>query len=223
MDLTYFGHATFLASAADGTTILIDPFNPEVGYPMPEVRPTAVTLSHEHSDHNYVKMAQGSPKVIRGLQQGGSDWNKVDERVGQVHVRTVPTFHDKSRGGERGRNAVFIFETEGLRVVHLGDLGHTLDPGQVESIGQPDVLMIPVGGHFTIGPSEADEVVRSLNARLVLPMHYKTAVNQGWPIATVDEFVGGKEGVRRQGNTVNLSAAALPREVAIWVLSPGAK
>lgn len=219
MELTYYGHAMFLLKAADGTTILIDPFDEKVGYPMPEVAPTAVTASHEHSDHNHVQMAKGNPKVIRGLAEGGKAWAKVEERVGPVRITTVPTFHDASGGSERGRNAVFIFEVDGLRVAHAGDLGHALDADQTRAIGRPDVLMIPVGGYYTIGPKEADAVIAALNPRVVIPMHYKTEVNSGWPIGALDDFAGGKAKLSRQGHTVSLSPETLPPEVVVWVLA----
>ena len=219
MELTYYGHAAFLLAAADGTTILIDPFNTEVGYPMPKIAPTAVVASHEHFDHNYVQMATGKPKVIRGLVEDGKDWARVDERVGQVRVTTIPTFHDSSKGSERGRNAVFIFEVEGMRVVHLGDLGHTLDANQARAIGRPDVLMIPVGGHYTIGPAEAEAVIAALNPQVTIPMHYKTPANEGWPIGTLEGFVGGKPRVSRQGKTVSIRSEDLPKEPSIWILS----
>src|SRR3989304_3148238 len=123
MELTYFGHASFLLRAGDGTTILIDPYDTSVGYPLPAVAPTAVTVSHEHSDHNHVQTAKGSPKVIGGLVREGKEWAKVEERVGQVRFTPVPTFHDPSNGAERGRNAIFIFEVDGMRGGHAGDPG----------------------------------------------------------------------------------------------------
>ena len=219
MELTYFGHASFLLRAGDGTTILIDPYDTSVGYPLPDVASTAVTVSHEHSDHNHVQTAKGSPKVIRGLVREGKEWAKVEERVGQVRLTTVPTFHDPSNGAERGRNAIFIFEVDGMRVVHAGDLGHALDAEQARAVGRPDVLMIPVGGYYTIGPAEAEAVIPALNPRLVIPMHYKTEVNAGWPIGSVDDFISGKAKVSRQGQTVKLSRETLPAEPSIWVLA----
>ncbi len=219
MELTYFGHASFLLRAGDGTTILIDPYDTSVGYPLAEVAPTAVTVSHEHFDHSHVQTAKGSPKVIRGLAREGKEWAKVDERVGPVRITTVPTFHDGSKGSERGRNAIFIFEVDGMRVVHAGDLGHTLDAGQTRAVGRPDVLLIPVGGYYTIGPAEGEAVIAALDPRLVVPMHYKTEVNAGWPIGSVDDFVRGKAKVSRQGQTVKLSRETLPADGSIWVLA----
>ncbi len=218
MELTYYGHATFLLEAGDGTTILIDPFDEQPGYAMPDVSPIAVTVSHEHFDHNHVATAKGTPKVIRGLTEGGKGWAKVDEGVGGVRVTAVPTFHDPTKGSQRGRNAVFIFEVDGLRVVHAGDLGHTLDADQVKAIGRPDVLLIPVGGYYTIGPNDADQVIAALAPRVVIPMHYKTEVNAGWPIGSVDDFTGSRS-VTRKGRTVSLTRETLPAEPAVWVLA----
>ncbi|MDR7465519.1 MAG: MBL fold metallo-hydrolase [Armatimonadota bacterium] len=222
MELTYYGHASFLLRASDGTTILMDPYDVSCGYAIPDVAPTAVTISHEHFDHNYLQGVKGRPKVIRGLAREGKEWAKVDEWVGQVRITTVPTFHDSSGGTERGRNAIFIFEVEGLRVVHAGDLGHPLDAEQVRAVGRPDVLLIPVGGHYTVGPAEAAGVVAALNPRLIIPMHYKTEATGGWPIGPVDDFLKGRAAVVRQGQTVSVTRHTLPPEGTVWVLAHAA-
>jgi len=217
MKLTYYGHASFLLES-DGTSILIDPFNEKCGYPFPHVSPTAVVVSHEHFDHNYVEIAGGSPRVIRGLRADGKEWADISERVGPVSLTTVKTYHDTAQGRERGRNAVFIFEAEGLRLVHAGDLGHTLSPDQVRAVGRADLLLIPVGGYYTIGPAEATAVVDQLHPRVVIPMHYKTEANRDWPIGPVDEFLRGKSGIRRLGRTITVSPETLPEGQEIWIL-----
>ncbi len=219
MKLTYYGHACFLLEA-DGTSVLIDPFNEQVGYPFPDVRPTALVISHEHFDHNYVQAVKGTPKVIRGLQDGGKDWAAVREHIGPVAITTVRTYHDASHGSQRGRNAVLIFESEELRVVHAGDLGHTLSSDQVSAIGRADAMMIPIGGYYTIGPAEADAVVAQVKPRVVIPMHYKTDVNKDWPIGTVNDFLKGKSRIKQVGKTATLTKATLPAELEIWVLRP---
>jgi L-ascorbate metabolism protein UlaG (beta-lactamase superfamily) len=114
---------------------------------------------------------------------------------------------------------MFIFDLDRLRVVHAGDLGHLLDPAQTRALGRPDVLLIPVGGHYTIGPKEADAVVAALKPRLVIPMHYKTDATSGWPIGALDEFLRGKPRVVRQGRTVQLTPDTLPPEDTVWVLA----
>lgn len=215
MRLTYHGHACFTLEA-DGTKILIDPFNPDVGYPMPTGTPAAVVVTHEHADHNHVQVAKGSPQVIRGLR--GTEWADVRLRVGPVAITTLGVFHDDARGAKRGKNAMFIFEADEVRLVHSGDLGHTLTPEMVAALNRVDVLLIPVGGHFTIGPAQADSVIGQVKPLIVIPMHYKTAVNADWPIGTVEDFVGGKPRVKRLSQTATLTKQGLPPEPEVWVL-----
>lgn len=220
MKLTYHGHACF-SIEANGTTILIDPFNDTCGYVMPDVRPAAVIVSHEHFDHNYVQMAKGSPKVIRGLKDSGKDWAQVNEKVGPVTITTARTYHDPSEGSQRGKNAMLIFESGGVRLVHTGDLGHSLSSEQVKALGRVDVLLVPVGGFYTIGPKEAHALISQLNPKVAIPMHYKTPVTQSWPIGPLDEFIKGKTPVKQVGKTASFSEAALPKDQEIWVLSAG--
>jgi L-ascorbate metabolism protein UlaG (beta-lactamase superfamily) len=200
------------------TTIVIDPWNDDLGYPKPDVAPDAIVASHDHSDHCNTGLCGGAPKVIRCLAQDGKVWANVDERVGPFHVTGVATYHDTEQGGARGKNTVTVFEAEGLRVVHLGDLGHLLSDEQMRAIGRADVLMIPVGGHFTIGPKEAETVIAQLSPRVVVPMHFKTEVNASWPIGTLEDFLKGRAGVKRRGASVTLSPASLPAAQEVWPL-----
>ena len=155
-------------------------------------------------------------RVVRGLAQEGKAWAKVDERIGSVHITGVATYHDAEQGAARGKNTVTIYEVEGLRVVHLGDLGHLLTDEQVRAVGKVDVLMIPVGGHYTIGPAEADQVIAQLTPRVVIPMHFKTGVNASWPIGTIDDFLKGKAGVKRVGASITITPQSLPKTQEIW-------
>lgn len=216
MKLTYYGHASFLLES-DGTAILIDPFDERVGYPQPDVAPAAVTVSHEHGDHNHVATAKGGPKVIRGLTAGGKDWNTVHERVGPVTITGIATYHDTSQGQDRGKNTIFVFEAENLRVAHAGDLGHPLNDAQVSQVGKIDVLMLPIGGHFTIGPKEAELVVDQVQPRVVIPMHYKTEVNKDWPIGPPEPFTDQKA-PKQKARQVEVTAATLPAGREVWVL-----
>jgi len=218
VEIRYYGHAMF-GLTAEGATIVLDPFNDDVGYPRPNVEPDAVVTSHEHSDHGSVDLIRGRPRVLRGLAEEGKTWAALDARVGPMRITGVPTYHDTEQGRARGKNAVVVIELENLRVAHLGDLGHVLTPEQVRAIGRVDVLMVPVGGHFTIGPAEADQVIAQLKPRVVIPMHYRTEVNAAWPIGTLDDFLKGRAGVKRVGATVNVTRAALPVEQEVWVLA----
>jgi len=217
MKLTYFGHAMFRLESG-GSSILIDPYDEKVGYPIPDVAATAVTVSHEHGDHSNIAAVKGHPKVIRGLKDAGKDWAEVNERVGPFTISGVATYHDASSGNDRGKNTIFIFEAEGLRIAHAGDLGHPLSAEQVSALGKIDVLMLPVGGHYTCGPTEAEQVVDQVRPRVVIPMHYKTEVNRNWPIGFPDAFTDGKR-PKEHRQTIELSAAALPPTREVWVLS----
>ncbi len=216
MKITYFGHATFMLESG-ATTILIDPFDEQVGYPMPRVNAGFVLVSHEHGDHNYVAMVEGRPRIIRGLVEG--KWRTIRETVDGVAISSVPTYHDATKGAERGRNTVFIVEGEGLRIVHLGDLGHPLDDEAAKAIGRSDVLMVPVGGHFTVDAPQAHAVVARLRPGIAIPMHYKTEVNGGWPIGLIDPFLAAVRSPKRVGHTVSVEKATVPKETEVWVMT----
>jgi L-ascorbate metabolism protein UlaG (beta-lactamase superfamily) len=217
MKLTYLGHATFLIEG-DGTKILIDPYDEKVGYPVPSVEADAVLISHEHADHTNVAMAKGKPPVVRGLADG--DWRKiVKQPVGKVSVSSVATYHDDTQGSQRGRNTVFILETEGLRIVHLADLGHLLDDSQANAIGHPDVVMIPVGGYYTIDAAQAKQVLDGLRPKVVIPMHYKTEPSAKLPIEDLNAFVGVMGATKNVGHTVTVDRAKLPASREVWVMS----
>jgi L-ascorbate metabolism protein UlaG (beta-lactamase superfamily) len=217
MQITYLGHATFLLNGG-GTKVLIDPYDEKVGYPIPSVEADAVLVSHEHGDHNNVAMAAGKPPVVRGLSDG--NWRTiVKQPVGKFTVSAVPTYHDDTEGSQRGRNAVFILEGDGLRVVHLGDLGHGLANAQTTAIGRPDVVMIPIGGHFTIDAAQAKKVLDQLQPSVTIPMHYKTEVNAGWPIGAIDNFLGVIGQTKNVGHTVTVSRDSLPKTREVWVMS----
>jgi L-ascorbate metabolism protein UlaG (beta-lactamase superfamily) len=215
LTLRWHGQSCFLLTSPGGAAILMDPFHKEAGYPVPALKVDAVTVSHEHFDHNNVEAAKPGAKIIPGLTESG--FLQVNEQVGDVHIRSVATYHDSRQGMMRGKNTVFIFETAGLTVVHLGDLGHVLDEEQVKAIGKTDVLLIPVGGTYTIDAAEATRVMGQLKPKMVIPMHYKTDKTVNLPLAPVDNFLQGKPRVeRKKGNQLEISQ--LPAETTIIVL-----
>ena len=214
--VAWFGQSMFTMKVGDGPLIMMDPVGASVGYKVTPINNVdVVTITHEHADHNNIALAPGSPKILRGL--AGSDWAKVDETVKGVRIRTVNVFHDDTQGSVRGKNAVFIFEASGLKVVHLGDLGHLLSPEQVTAIGRVDVLMIPVGGNYTIDAAKATQVMDSLKPRVVIPMHYKTAVSTP-AVVSADAFLTGKTVERVSSNKMTFSAATLPKSTTVFVL-----
>lgn len=180
MLILHHGHSEFLLETADGFRILTDPFDAHVGYPMKNVPCDAVTVSHGHGDHCFVEKAQGSIVV--------ADEKGVTRLSSHVTALGIPCFHDECEGGKRGKNLIFVIEAEGLRIAHLGDLG-AWDEALVEAIGHADILLIPVGGFYTIDAASAAALCKRIKPRIVIPMHYKTEVNADWPITPVDDFL----------------------------------
>jgi L-ascorbate metabolism protein UlaG (beta-lactamase superfamily) len=198
--LTWYGQSCFLLETAAGTKILMDPIPKGIGYELPAgLRPDLITISHEHFDHNNVTMAANKPRVIRGLTADHKGWTRVDEKVKDVTIRSVGLYHDDKRGAERGLDAAFVFEVGGMRIAHLGDLGHTLTDEQRAAIGAVDVLLIPIGGTFTVDARTATRVIEQLRPRLmVIPMHYKTDAVTIKQLEPIDQFLEGKVAVRRE-------------------------
>jgi L-ascorbate metabolism protein UlaG (beta-lactamase superfamily) len=168
MKIKWNGHASFTITAANGTVIVTDPYDPAayggvLKYDQVSDRADAVLVSHDHGDHNHVKGLPGTPAVLRG-----------SGRVGDIQVTGINAFHDQSQGAERGPNTVFAFTVDGVRVCFVGDLGHQLSSGQIASLGPVDLLLTPVGGTYTVDADGAVKLVRAIKPRVVIPMHFKT-------------------------------------------------
>ncbi len=218
--LTWFGQACFLLESAAGTRVVMDPIPAAIGYPLPaDLRAVAVTVSHEHGDHNNVALVSGKPRVLRGLTADKKGWVKIDEKIKDISVRSVGVYHDEEKGQKRGLNTVFVFEVAGVRIAHLGDLGHLLQDEQLSAIGSVDVVLIPVGGFYTIDARQATRVIDQLRPRLVVvPMHYKTDVLTIKQLAGVELFLAGKPNVRREaGNTLAITGVKkrAPAEIVV--------
>ena len=201
----WFGQGCFLIETSQNTQIITDPM--KMGsYKIPEdIEPDIVTVSHEHSDHNKVDVVSGQPEVLRGLISGGSDFASIDQKIKDVRIYTVPSYHDKTKGSQRGKNAIFVFEFDGIKVAHLGDLGDSLSPSSVQKIGAVDVVMIPVGGTYTIFGKEADQVIDQLNPKLIVfPMHFKTDSASFLPYTGEDYTKDKQNVIKVDGNTFKL-------------------
>ena len=198
--LTWYGQSCFLLESASGTRIVMDPIPTNLGYlPPADLRADAVTISHEHPDHNNLALLQGKPRVLRGLTADKKGWVRIDERVKDISVRSVGVYHDGKHGGENGLDTVFIFEVGPLRIAHLGDLGHALTDQQISEIGSVDVVLVPVGGGGALDAQTATYVVDQIRPRLaVIPMHFKTDASTTKDLATVDAFLAGRTNVRRE-------------------------
>jgi L-ascorbate metabolism protein UlaG (beta-lactamase superfamily) len=177
MKVSWYGHACFLFEG-QGVRLVTDPPGGEIGYLLPEVEVDLVTVSHGHSDHNNVNALRGTPAVIS--TPGVHD-------VKGLKIQGFPTFHDDAGGARRGGNLLFTWEMDGVRVCHLGDLGHLLDESAAGDLGRIDLLLVPVGGFFTIDAAEARQIVDQIGPRIVIPMHYKTKVFSS-RLTGVDDF-----------------------------------
>ncbi len=214
MKLKWCGHATFLITSASGNIIVTDPYEPG-GYdgalaygPIPDEIDIAV-VSHDHPDHNYTKGLKGKPQVVKGTGT---------HTASGIAFRGIPTFHDTSQGKERGESTIFCFSVDNVSLCHLGDLGHPLSSKEVAEIGEVDVLLIPVGGYFTIDANVATEVMNTLNPRLTIPMHFKTE-KCDFPITTVDDFLAGKTNVKKMNSSeLEITGDNLPASTEIQVL-----
>jgi L-ascorbate metabolism protein UlaG (beta-lactamase superfamily) len=184
MKVKWLGHAAFLLTSDSGTRILTDPyksgsFDGAVGYKPITEQAHVVTASHEHDDHYCL---DGLPEGYECVTSAG------EHEAAGIKIRGVKTYHDTSKGKERGANVIFVMDIDGIKVCHLGDLGHALSDEEITAIGKVDVLLVPVGGFYTIGPKEAVEVVKALSPSVVVPMHFKTE-SLGFPIKPVEDFL----------------------------------
>lgn len=163
----------------DGVTVITDPFDKETGLKLPNYEADIVTVSHDHHDHNNVSALRGNPFVINCA--GEYD-------VKNVLIEGIDSYHDTNNGSERGANLIFRFEIDDISVVHLGDLGQVLDSTQLEKLAGTDILLIPVGGKYTLDAQKAVEVISQIEPRIVIPMHYKTP-DLKIEIEGVDKFI----------------------------------
>ena len=216
MRLTYYGHSSFLLEAADGSRVIIDPyrsgaFNGALRYGAITDTADAVVATHEHDDHGAVDTVPGHPPAFV---------HPSSETAGSWKITGVDVAHDDEGGRSRGKNTVIVLEDGDVRVVHLGDLGHLLDARTVAAIGRTDVLLVPVGGFFTIDHKQAADVVDSLDPRIVIPMHYKTP-KVDFPISDVEPFLATQVRVERKTSpTIEITGAALPAQRVVYLLPP---
>ena len=211
--IEWFGHSAFQITSSRGTRILADPHGRD-DLPWPALEQHIVTTSHQHGAHNNIYMAKGNPVVLQGLTPGGENWRPVSTTIRDVSVYSVPAYHDKSQGLQRGKNAIFVFRVDDVCIAHLGDLGHVLTPSQLKLLGKIDVLFVPVaGGMFTVTPTEAVEVTKQVNPKIAIPEHY-------WWEGGADQFAAAFTQVKRaDGAGIKISKQDLPRPTQIIVMS----
>jgi L-ascorbate metabolism protein UlaG (beta-lactamase superfamily) len=226
--IRWHGQSFFEVISSKGTRIVLDPHAIEA-YGRKSVKADLVLMTHTHNDHTMTSVVENlkSAKQINAIKEDREmgrvvqEWNLVNEQFKDVHIQTMGTYHDNSTGMQRGKNGVWIIDVDGLRIVHLGDLGHQLNDAQIEKLGKVDILMIPIGGVYTINGLTAAKVVNQIKPRrMVLPMHYGTDVYMDLLDATY--FLGEqkREHIKRATtNEVRIDPAApVPEAPVIQML-----
>jgi L-ascorbate metabolism protein UlaG (beta-lactamase superfamily) len=213
MQIKWYGHASFLLTSDAGTRILIDPYMKFLGYRMPvPVDSDVVVVTHNHGDHNKVNAASGDYLLVNEPKEYSR---------GDVSISGIKTFHDKVNGKKKGPNTVFRFRMDGLTICHCGDLGHLLTEDQVKAIGKVDVLIVPVGGRMTLDGAEAVQVMRQLQAIVVIPMHYSTkalGILGRIIFAKVDRFLQAAGTRTTEVKTLSLSKETLAQYAGVVIM-----
>lgn len=188
MKLQYLGHSCFRIISDMGTTVVCDPYSPSyVGFAMPKTRCDVVTISHHHNDHDCCDCISGSYTAID---------EKLTFPADDIAVDCIPTFHDDEKGAKRGKNLVFKFVVDGLKIVHMGDIG-CLDKAVVNFAKDCDVLLLPVGGVYTVDAKGAKWYVDEINPKIVIPMHYADNLLK-FSLNSLNDFVGLFDSVQVQ-------------------------
>lgn len=179
MTITWFGQSCFRLESKEGS-ILIDPFSKDIGLKPPRIKDDVVLVTHQHHDHNNIEDANPEAFIIQ---------NPGEYENHGIAIKGIQSFHDNKEGAERGLNTIYKINAEELAICHLGDLGHILTDHQVEEIGDIDVLMIPVGGTYTIDAKTAVEVISQIGPKVVIPMHYMVSGHSPSPLDGPEKFI----------------------------------
>jgi len=216
MDITYLGHSCFKIRGKSGV-VVTDPFEDSNGIKMPKVSADVVTSSHDHSDHNFVGAVGGTstrekPFVINA---------PGEYEIQGISVFGFSSYHDDKKGQERGKNTIYTIHVDDIVIAHLGDLGHELSQRQVDQINGVDVLLVPVGGVYTIDPQVALKVIEQVEPIYVIPMHYKVSgmSKEFAELKTVDDFVKEAGVESKAQDKLSLQKSTLPEDREIVVLN----
>jgi len=211
MKIKWIGHSCFLIEG-EKVRIITDPYNEQLPYRPPDFPADVVIVSHEHFDHNAVDRVRGNPTVVKGVGE---------HTAHGIMFTGIASYHDEVGGKKRGENTIFAFTLDGVHLAHFGDLGQRLTDAQAAALQETEVIFIPVGGYFTIGPDEAVEVTKRLpNLKIVFPMHYKTDIlGDDFPIGPVENFTRKMQNVRKIGSSeVTFTRESLPKTQEVWIL-----
>ncbi len=208
MEISWLGHSCFKLRDKQAT-LITDPYSPDMGYSLGKQAADIVTISHQHPGHSFAQGIDGDPKLVTG---------PGEYEIRNMLIIGVSTFHDNEKGVTRGKNTVYLIEINEISICHLGDLGHVLTDEQLEELGNIDVLLLPVGGVSTINAPVATELVRQLEPKIVIPMHYKTpAINR--QLEPVDRFLKeiGAHDIQPQAK-LSITKSGLPPSMQVVLL-----
>lgn len=205
MKLKWNGHSCFSMTFSNGTTVITDPFDNTTGYPLCTARADAVTSSHDHFDHNHIESVSGNPVMVN---------TPGAHEIGGVKITGTASFHDPEQGALRGKNVIFAIEADGLKIVHLGDLGHMPDEDQLAAMQNADLILMPIGGTFTITTRQAVELIAQAKPRTAVAMHFHNDYCQ-FPITDEKEFVA-LTGAVEMPNEIEITAGTqLPAAIVM--------
>lgn len=215
MEITYIGHSCFKIKGKNAT-LVVDPYDSNsTGYKLPKMDAEIVLTSHEHPDHNFISGIANTKLVVDG---------PGEYEANDIYIFGFPTYHDDSKGEERGKNTIYLIEIDGFNILHLGDLGHTLSTETLEKVGSVDVLMIPVGGIYTIDAKKAVKVINDIQPNYVVPMHYQTEdLKLPEKLASLSEFLeefGSKSGSTSIESLKLTTKLEDPEETQLVILNP---
>ena len=212
MKVKWLGHSSFLITAENGAKVITDPYTVNERIKLAPVTESAdiVTVSHEHGDHNNTATVKGNPQVLRGA---------VNTTIKGIVIKGILAFHDATDGKQRGANTIFCITADGVKLCHMGDLGHQLSDKQLAEIGKVDVIMTPMGGNYTIDAATATELMNKLKPGVTIPMHYRNP-KVDYPVETVDAFTKDKKNVKvLDSSEIEVKKGAVPKNQII-VLKP---
>jgi L-ascorbate metabolism protein UlaG (beta-lactamase superfamily) len=209
--IRWHGHACF--EIGDEVTVITDPHDGKsIGIKQPHAKADIVLISHDHFDHNHPKVVEGRDTTILTRE--------IDSTKNGIKILSLKTFHDDSQGSKRGENLLFKFTLGNINFCHLGDLGHVPDEGILEKLGDIDILFVPVGNVFTIGPEQAWKVIRAIEPNVAIPMHYRVG-GLSLSIKPVEPFlnIAHEDSIVRVGNEMDLEKEDLPEKFEVWVFT----
>ncbi len=214
MEITYIGHSCFKIKGKN-VTLVIDPYDPRIGYKLPKLEADLLLSTHAHFDHHNIEGVTGYKLLIDG---------PGEYEANDTFVYGVQVYHDDKQGAERGVQTIYYIEVDGFHILHLGDLGHVLSQETLEKITDVDVLLVPVGGKYTIDAKTASKVISSIEPGIVVPMHYNTSDLTGVEgLDPLDKFLnemGIEDNVKTEEKLKLSSASDVPNDTQVIVLKP---